>query len=91
MTCPACNHKKSRPYRKPNGQPTPANECTKCGAVFGTLYLGESYGIVKPWMTAENIDPNDTRYYDFECLGSEGITRRHGWFDPSTGLIVQVG
>jgi hypothetical protein len=30
-------------------------------------------------------------YYDLTCLGSTGLTRRHGWYNPVTKLITQVG
>jgi len=66
-------------------------ECVQCGAVYGSCYLGESYEFVMPYMTTESVPSERTRYYDFECLGSGGITRRHGWFDPATKRIVQVG
>lgn len=66
------------------------HECPKCKAVFGTCYLGESYSIVKPWMS-DRPDMDGARYYDFTVLTGNGIDRRHGWFDPDTRLILQVG
>ena len=65
--------------------------CTRCNAIFGKCYLGESYGIVLPYLTDEDVPTERTRYYDFDCIGSKGLTRRHGWFDPATKLITQVG
>lgn len=65
--------------------------CRKCEAVFGQCYKGDSYGIVLPFMTADKDATERQRYYDFTVLGSDGVTRRHGWFDPQTKLITQIG
>ena len=65
--------------------------CGKCGAVFGTCYLGESYEFVRPYFSKKDVPPDRIRYYDFTTLGSVGIDRRHGWFDPKTKLIIQIG
>src|SRR3990167_2242485 len=79
--CPACSCTKVKPY-KIDGRPMVGiKECAACSAVYGRCYLGTSYEIVKPaWATAEP-PAGTTRYFDFECLGTE-VTRRHGWFDP---------
>ncbi len=31
------------------------------------------------------------KYFDFTTLGSQGISRRHGWYDTVTRCITQVG
>ena len=64
-------------------------ECPHCGAVQGECYKGESYGIVKAFFSKEPVAREV--YYDLTVLGSDGIERRHGWFDPATGYITQVG
>ena len=66
-------------------------QCGKGGAVFGTCLLGGSYRFVLTYFSKEDVPLERTRCYDFTALGSEGIDRRHGWFDPETKLIVQVG
>lgn len=66
-------------------------ECGHCGAIWGECYIGESYEMVRPYMTTINFDPADTRYYDMTTIGSEGLRRRHGWFEPTSRLITQVG
>lgn len=66
-------------------------QCGKCGAIYGTTYLGDSYKYVLPNMTSRVVFPEDLRYYDFTCLSSKGIIRRHGWYDVTSKLIVQVG
>ncbi len=65
--------------------------CGHCGALYGRCYLGDSYALVRPWLTSQTV-PNDAiRYFDFTCVGSQGVTRRHGWFDPATKMMVQEG
>ena len=60
-------------------------------------YKGESYSYVKPYMTGglgwDEIKAADERAvpYDLMVLGSDGRTRRHGWYDPQTKRITQVG
>ena len=66
-------------------------KCFACDAIFGTCYLGDSYGLVLPYMASKPVPPEETRYFDFTTLGSAGVGRRHGWFDPNTKLITQVG
>jgi hypothetical protein len=95
--CPACSHTRGTTYQpKPElragGSGAFVYECGACEAVFSNnMYLGESYEIVLPFMTSEDVPQDRQRYFDFTCLGSKGITRRHGWFDVETKRIVQVG
>lgn len=87
--CPACSHKLVRATSRPQ-----IYTCAKCDALFGDCYLGDSYTLVLPFMIPDSMEPfppDAMRYYDFTCLGSKGVTRRHGWYDPATRLIVQVG
>ena len=84
-SCPACSGKRSRS----TDYGVSIRECTKCGAIFGNCYLGDSYAIVKPFfLKGEAVEE---KYFDFTCLGSQGITRRHGWFDPASGYLTQIG
>lgn len=85
-TCPACGAFRRKPTKVYG-----VYECAKCGAIYGECYLGESYEFVLPYFDETTPDPKDVRYYDFVCLGSDGITRRHGWYNPQTKRIVQVG
>jgi len=89
-TCPACNSRRIKKNQTVNDVHF-MKVCSKCNAVFGSCYLGESYKIVLPYMTDKEPSAENLRYYDLECLGSEGIQRRHGWMDIETKLIVQVG
>lgn len=91
--CPSCNSKR---FSKVDGS-FRIKQCRKCKAIFGECYLGESYSFVMPWFdTAREFDSfgkkiREERYFDFTCLGSEGITRRHGWYNPETKGITQIG
>lgn len=92
MECPACSNKRGNvPYDKTSIGLTTVYRCKKCGAVFGSCYLGDSYGIVSPRWHEGNADPIDTFYYDLETVGSKGVERRHGWAHKTTKRIVQVG
>jgi len=86
MRCPLCDQVKAV---KEVGRGI--YECLNCGAVYGDCYLGDSYGHVLPYMTAEEPPADQLRYFDFTCIGSAGVTRRHGWYDPATRLVVQAG
>ncbi len=87
VTCPACSCKRA----KPTTYGVTVYECCGCGAIHGTCYLGQSYAVVLPYFVPEGTPEDDTFHYDLTCLGSEGITRRHGWADRKTRKIVQVG
>jgi hypothetical protein len=86
MSCPLCNRTKGL---KKLG--TSVYQCPRCKAVFGSCYLGDSYQYVKPYFAPLQVPTKRLAYFDLECLGSEGVTRRHGWFDPETRLVHQVG
>jgi hypothetical protein len=64
--------------------------CGACNAVFGQCYLGDSYKIAKAGLVNETPGAA-TRYFDLTCVGSAGITRRHGWLETRTGRVVQIG
>lgn len=68
-------------------------DCASCGGLNGEMYLGVSYLLVRPtWAPgADTIPAERTRYFDLMCLGSEGVTRRHGWYDPASKGLVQIG
>ncbi len=85
MNCPLCSKSNRKPLK---GQ---IYKCAKCESIYGTCYLGDSYAYVKPFLSSENVPAEETRYFDFECLGSQGITRRHGWFNPKNGNLIQTG
>ena len=84
--CPACDGKR----RNATSHPT-VFECRRCGALYGDCYLGDSHALVRPVLTGAAIPPERCRYFDLTVLGSEGLGRRHGWYDPETRLMVQVG
>ena len=85
--CPACSHMLAYQVE---GHPR-IYRCAACDGIYGFCCLGESYSPVLPYMVSQDPPVEQTRYYDLECLGSKGITRRHGWYDTVSKLIVQVG
>jgi len=96
MNCPCCGKrltvKALNTQVEVNGRKVVGTRtCQNCGAISGTVSLGDSYSIVKPFMTCEDVPMAQTIYFDFKTLGSQGIGRRHGWFDPKTRLVVQAG
>lgn len=66
-------------------------ECNHCGAIQGQCYKGQSYQVVLPFFSTEAIDSADWKYFDIKCLGSDGISRRHGWFNPNDRKLIQAG
>ncbi len=82
--CPACNSIHERHIQ--GG----VYECEACHALFGNTYLGDSYNYVLPYFDTDPA-PAVERYFDFTCLSSHGQSRRHGWFNPATRKITQVG
>jgi hypothetical protein len=85
LGCPACSHKSAvevqgRIYR-----------CAKCEGIYGSCYLGDSYAYVLPFMAQQPVPAEQLRYFDFSFVGSKGPGRRHGWYDPATKLIHQIG
>ena len=90
--CPACSHARGTEYASPERKFHFVYVCGKCNGVFSNnIYLGDSYSIVSPFMTDADVPEDRVRYFDFTCVGSKGVTRRHGWYDTQTKKIVQVG
>lgn len=90
MKCPACDHEGATEHGTIGG----VVSCERCGGVYTTrpIYLGESYELVLPRWDADGACPaGQERYFDLETLGSAGLERRHGWFNPETRRITQVG
>lgn len=87
VSCPSCGS--SRDSRQVVGR-SQLYVCGRCGSLHGTAYLGESYEFVLPYMTS-SVEGVAEFPYDLVTLGSRGVERRHGFYQPSTKLITQVG
>lgn len=88
--CPGCSHEAgNREAARPDG----TFDCQGCGGLitYRDIYLGDSYLHVLPYFVEVEPPAGETRYFDLMCVGSAGRQRRHGWFDPATRRIVQVG
>lgn len=88
VTCPGCGGEKSKA-----GPVSGTRYCSHCGALFTVraIYTGESYGLVMPFFSKDPTADERATYFDLESIGSAGLKRRHGWYDPTTRLITQVG
>ena len=64
--------------------------CPKCGAIFGQCSLDESYVYVRPRYILRT-SPAEWRYFDFLIVEGDEVYRRHGWYDPATRCITQIG
>ena len=93
--CPCCGV--SQKHGKDTGHDRAGRvvQCKKCEAIYtlegSSIYLGDSYAIVLPRFTTDTTADTRSIYFDLTVLGSGGVQRRHGWFDPTTKLITQVG
>ena len=86
VLCGACSSK-TFPFRI-NG--VWVDRCSVCGGINSeSISMEESYKIVTPYMTTKEVPADQTVYFDF--MNVERTERRHGWFDPKTGMVVQVG
>ena len=63
-------------------------ECNVCGGIIGTLERSFANLIVR-FDAAMLENSEDVGYFDFYF--PEDDRRSHGWFDKSTGRIVQFG
>lgn len=86
--CPACNSRQNKTNFAEIGRGAILT-CKRCGAVHGTCYKGESP--VLPFFAKDAVPAEDLRYFDLTLIGSQGVERTHGWYDPKTRLIHQVG
>jgi hypothetical protein len=82
--CPACGCSDFTTDK--NGM----NTCDGCNAIFGEFKsLAETRNYVyQRWFKGDK-EPDHTVYYDFTYMN--GKKRTHGWFDPITKTITQIG
>jgi len=60
--------------------------CEGCGGLLGSCYRGDS-----PVLMVFGEDGDESRYFDLDLLGSDGISRVHGFYNPATMKVVQFG
>ena len=65
-------------------------KCSRCDGLHGQMYRGDSYALILPRWSPRS-DMEGARYFDLTLLGSDGIERSHGYYDPKTKLMLQVG
>lgn len=93
ISCPACSGK--RLFERTRNR-VRYQECRRCGAVLSDgMYKCDRSELVLPYWADPNelkaTSPEKLRYYDLTLLGSKGIERVHGWFNPESKRIHQVG
>jgi hypothetical protein len=86
VECPACSSREARATLADLS----VYVCGRCGCLHGTTYLGSSYSFILPRMTS-SVEGVAEFPYDLRTLGSAGVSRRHGFYQPSTKLVTQVG
>lgn len=92
FACPACSHVEGN---EESVDSMGVATCQGCSGIFTTrpIYAGDSFRYVLPHFIdpASEPAPEAWRYFDLDVLGSRGPERRHGFYDPATRLVVQVG
>ena len=96
MDCKGCGRKLTVAERAVKvegwtGRKITVEQCKECGAISGTVYRGDFYTLIKPRWETRDTPIEDWRHYDFTVLGSDGVSRSHGWYDAQTYRIVQTG
>jgi len=86
IACPGCGS-----TRGSETETAQVYRCAKCGAVHGTCYKGDASRFVLLQFAREAVPAEVLRYFDLTLLGSQGIERTHGWYDPATKLVHQFG
>lgn len=97
--CPACSSTRSRPHPDQRFRLN-VRICRDCGGVYtiAPIYRGDSYALVAPRFAETPTPAGREFYFDLDVLGSDGLSRRHGWAsldvrDAFTGaaMLTQVG
>ena len=87
MNCNACG---SETREVQNANEPRHDECVGCGGKQGTMYKGDVFGLVKINTMVEQGEA-DINYFDFTVLGSDGVSRVHGWYRTHTREVLQFG
>ena len=87
-SCPACSSTSSRAHDLSG-----VRVCAACSCIFTerAILRGDSFTIVLPSWDEAGIPIEDERPFDLTVVGSAGVERRHGWFNPATRRITQTG
>ena len=86
--CSCCNNNTARVVLNDQGHETSLLICAGCGALLGHCYRGDSPVLMT---FSPDTTPAEQTYFDLDLLGSGGITRTHGWYNPADMKVVQFG
>jgi hypothetical protein len=84
--CPACSGRLHRDHEKVTG----VSVCKRCGAVHGQCWKGNS-PVLLVWDAPDACRPEEQVFFDLTLVGSAGVEHIHGWFNPATRKVTQVG
>jgi hypothetical protein len=87
MKCSACSGRLVATDR-----PT-LTRCRKCGGLHGSCLRGDATALVGLGLPMQSnaSSPEALRFFDLTVIGSQGVSRIHGWFDVQTVRVVQYG
>lgn len=86
--CPACSSWERHPRSQADDMRVFV--CRACGCMYGNCQNGASFTLVKSAWSKRKSRGTEV---PFDLMDTDhGVRyRRHGWYDPKTGLITQVG
>ena len=89
--CPACSGRR-HVHVGVNGRTFPSlYSCERCGCVHGSGYKGDVLSVVLVGTLRGESASGESLPFNVEMVGSDGVTRSHGWFDPVDGVVHQYG
>jgi len=96
--CPLCDGKELEKLEG-SAHPSEVFRCLKCEAVSGDCYDRDRARFVSPWFKENSGDfpIGEARYYDLNVINGDVFEgdfvplREHGWYDPVSKGIIQVG
>ncbi len=96
--CSGCNNNTGRLVINDHGHETGILVCDGCGGLLGRCYRGDSPVLMVFSPGADDgVQPNvettdaDAVYFDLDLLGSAGVERVHGFFNPADRKVLQFG
>ena len=86
--CPGCSNNTGHSVSINGRFSNTLRECAGCGALLGRCYRGDS-PVLMTFSPEHN--PEKTRHFDLDLLGSGGVRRVHGFYNPADMMVTQFG